>query len=905
MQPLYIQNIDLASLSGKYMPFKICSAADSIVEGQISGSFLIDNVWHIYTKNNAARNDLLKHGMFEIDQQKVELYDVHPAISNSCPSEKIVFRNVPPSIHNNTLLQFLDDQPGVIIKSKVVSGKIRNERNELTNYYSGERIVYVKGDFSPVLPMYTDIGTHKIRVWHSAQYDACKRCRHIDHGYLETDKCNAYLHDDDVIAFRSPNYVLCNFYEAKFFVYNSYFTSVEQAYQWRKMKHIGQEAYALEISKSKTPGRAKQIANRVPGNLLKDWHVIKCDVMRELLIAKVEQCSKFRSTLLKTEGKRLIEATNDMYWASGLPPYLSTTTKPECFPGKNWLGRILEDIRDELRQSTSSSSMDTSDSTNTLIGEASRSTTDQPPVSTTAQPPVSTNAQPPVSTTAQPPVSTPAQSPVSTTAQLPVSTTSQPPVSTTAQPPVSTTAQPPVSTPAQSPVSTTAQPPVSTPAQSLVSTTAQPPVSTTALPTVVTTAQPPVSTTAQPPVSTTAQSLVSTTAQLPVSTTAQPPVSTTALPTVVTTAQPPVLATAQPPVSTTAQPTVVTTAQPSVLTTAQPPVSTTALPTVVTTAQLPVLATAQPPVSTTAQPTVVTTAQPSVLTTAQPPVTTTDQPPVSTTELLLVLTTAQPPVSTTALTPMSTTGQPPVQYTVLPSVPTAAQSLMLAPDSPPVQSTTPPPVSTSDSPLVSTADSPIVCTTDVSSAPTLIHSTMNTISPVAIDSTETVINPELVIPPPFVPSNVNIESPTRTEKQLKIIENDIELIPKLLLEVNKTRQKERRKARSLLRDPNRARSSSVRSNVDMKPIDSYFVRKRKASGIATSPTSPDHEPADKIVKCFNEGELSYDIGSPPLSRTASEPALLDMENVAAPSDVSAMVDTSDVASAEIEDVAVS
>ena len=857
MQPLYIQNIDLASLSGKYMPFKICSAADSIVEGQISGSFLIDNVWHIYTKNNAARNDLLKHGMFEIDQQKVELYDVHPAISNSCPSEKIVFRNVPPSIHNNTLLQFLDDQPGVIIKSKVVSVKIRNERNELTNYYSGERIVYVKGDFSPVLPMYTDIGTHKIRVWHSAQYDACKRCRHIDHGYLETDKCNAYLHDDDVIAFRLPNYVLCNFYEAKFFVYNSYFTSIEQAYQWRKMKHIGQEAYALEISKSKTPGRAKQIANRVPGNLLKDWHVIKCDVMRELLIAKVEQCSKFRSTLLKTEGKRLIEATNDMYWASGLPPYLSTTTKPECFPGKNWLGRILEDIRDELRQSTSSSSMDTSDPTNTLIGEASRSTTDQPPVSTTAQPPVSTTAQPPVSTTAQPPVSTPAQSPVSTTAQLPVSTTSQPPVSTTAQPPVSTTAQPPVSTPAQSPVSTTAQPPVSTPAQSLVSTTAQPPVSTTALPTVVTTAQPPVSTTAQPPVSTTAQSLVSTTAQLPVSTTAQPPVSTTALPTVVTTAQP------------------------------------------------PVLATAQPPVSTTAQPTVVTTAQPSVLTTAQPPVTTTDQPPVSTTELPLVLTTAQPPVSTTALTPMSTTGQPPVQSTVLPSVPTAAQSLMLAPDSPPVQSTTLPPVSTSDSPLVSTADSPIVCTTDVSSAPTLIHSTMNTISPVAIDSTETVINPELVIPPPFVPSNVNIESPTRTEKQLKIIENDIELIPKLLLEVNKTRQKERRKARSLLRDPNRARSSSVRSNVDMKPIDSYFVRKRKASGIATSPTSPDHEPADKIVKCFNEGELSYDIGSPPLSRTASEPALLDMENVEAPSDVSAIVDTSDVASAEIEDVAVS
>ena len=41
---------------------------------------------------------------------------------------------------------------------------------------------------------------------------------------------------------------------------------------------------------------------------------------------------------------------------------------------------------------------------------------------------------------------------------------------------------------------------------------------------------------------------------------------------------------------------------------------------------------------------------------------------------------------------------------------------------------------------------------------------------------------------------------------------------------------------------------------DMKPIDSYFIRKRKASGIASSPTSPDHGPADKVVRCINVDE---------------------------------------------------
>ena len=44
--------------------------------------------------------------------------------------------------------------------------------------------------------------------------------------------------------------------------------------------------------------------------------------MKQILDAKLEQCSKFRDELSKSQGKRIIEATQDTYWASGLPPYL-------------------------------------------------------------------------------------------------------------------------------------------------------------------------------------------------------------------------------------------------------------------------------------------------------------------------------------------------------------------------------------------------------------------------------------------------------------------------------------------------------------------------------------------------------------------------------------------------------
>ena len=339
--------------------------------------------------------------------------------------------------------------------------------------------------------------------------------------------------------------------------------------------------------------------------------------MREILAAKCEQCPKFKETLLKSEGKRLVEATQDLYWASGLPPILSSSTKPECFPGCNWLGRILEDMRHDLTQSNQRDDQSTSDMD--IIDHST---------GTTSSPQSNPNPDPAVATTSDTSVATTPNSGNVTMTPKPLAMASTSSADSAATTPVTSTSS----------------------------------------------------------ISCAGSSATNTSAESPTN----PPLKVT---------------------------------------------------------------------------------------------------PSSSTDII---------------------------------------------------------------------KSSSVMTTPINDSSKLV----TPLPPVHHDDGECVVT----------------VSPTHTEVQLKVIERDIELFPKLLVEADETLHRERRKARSLLRDSARARSMSARpKGHDMQPIDSYFIRKRKASGIASSPTSPDHGPADKVVRCTNVDNLK----SPPLSPTDSEPALLIMDDEAA------------------------
>ena len=72
--------------------------------------------------------------------------------------------------------------------------------------------------------------------------------------------------------------------------------------------------------------------------------------MRQVLRVKAESSEVFRQHLLDTGDKYLVESSvTDNYWGSDLSYNLTITTLPELFPGKNKLGKLLAELRIELR----------------------------------------------------------------------------------------------------------------------------------------------------------------------------------------------------------------------------------------------------------------------------------------------------------------------------------------------------------------------------------------------------------------------------------------------------------------------------------------------------------------------------------------------------------------------------
>ena len=112
--------------------------------------------------------------------------------------------------NDSLLLDYLSHRPNLTLRSSVISGKIRNHRNKLTDFLNGDRYVYVEAGFTPVLdPDVTLDGGHKCKVWHANQALKCKRCSNEGHRTTDINPCPAYDYDYDydyeIILFRHKN----------------------------------------------------------------------------------------------------------------------------------------------------------------------------------------------------------------------------------------------------------------------------------------------------------------------------------------------------------------------------------------------------------------------------------------------------------------------------------------------------------------------------------------------------------------------------------------------------------------------------------------------------------------------------------------------------------------------------
>lgn len=134
----------------------------------------------------------------------------------------------------------------------------------------------------------------------------------------------------------NPYFEFSNFSRYGFELDDKYWKTSEHYFQ--AMKFEGTE-YEEKVRQSRTPKEAAALGRRRDWPLRDDWEAIKDDVMRRAVLNKFQTHEELKELLLGTGDEDIVEnAPSDYYWGCG-----------KDGTGKNMLGKILMEIRQQLR----------------------------------------------------------------------------------------------------------------------------------------------------------------------------------------------------------------------------------------------------------------------------------------------------------------------------------------------------------------------------------------------------------------------------------------------------------------------------------------------------------------------------------------------------------------------------
>jgi ribA/ribD-fused uncharacterized protein len=104
------------------------------------------------------------------------------------------------------------------------------------------------------------------------------------------------------------------------------------------MKFLGVDKELMEsIRLSKQPERCYALGWSKPPRA--DWDSIRNKIMKTALVFKFSQNKELRNILIETGDKNIIQrCSKDKYWGDGYPG-----------KGENMLGKLLMEVREELR----------------------------------------------------------------------------------------------------------------------------------------------------------------------------------------------------------------------------------------------------------------------------------------------------------------------------------------------------------------------------------------------------------------------------------------------------------------------------------------------------------------------------------------------------------------------------
>lgn len=148
--------------------------------------------------------------------------------------------------------------------------------------------------------------------------------------------------EKEIIFYRAsgPYGFLSNLYRREVAFEGRMFRCAEEAYQYGKPLETEVAEWLISAPK---PHLCALAAHSLPSfDIRPDWNAVKVDRMRAVLKAKFTQHDDLKKMLLDTENAILIEGSNtDSFWGIGRKRN-----------GKNMLGILLMELREELRNPT-------------------------------------------------------------------------------------------------------------------------------------------------------------------------------------------------------------------------------------------------------------------------------------------------------------------------------------------------------------------------------------------------------------------------------------------------------------------------------------------------------------------------------------------------------------------------
>ena len=128
------------------------------------------------------------------------------------------------------------------------------------------------------------------------------------------------------------------------------FNTAEQAMMYFKALLFEDTEIAEQIKLAKEPGKQKALGRKVRRFDEASWVANREAIVLDINRAKFRQNKGLRRKLFQTGTRFLVEASPlDTIWGIGLDADAARQTPPHEWPGQNLLGKIVTQVREELR----------------------------------------------------------------------------------------------------------------------------------------------------------------------------------------------------------------------------------------------------------------------------------------------------------------------------------------------------------------------------------------------------------------------------------------------------------------------------------------------------------------------------------------------------------------------------